>query len=53
LRVSDRIIKTGDNSTEWPNLADIGEVKGKIWIRITRFDVGGWILLGIMQRLQV
>lgn len=52
-RVSDRVIRTGDKSMEWPNFADIGEASGKIWLRINRFDVGGWILLGIMRRQQV
>jgi hypothetical protein len=38
---------------DWPNFADIGEAKGKIFIRVNRFDVGGWIMIGLMHRLQV
>lgn len=49
-RVSDRIIRTGDKEFDWPNFADIGEASGKIYVRLNRFDVGSWILLGVMFR---
>ena len=49
-RVSDRIVKTGDKEMDWPCFADIGKAEGKIFVKINRFDVGSWILLGIMFR---
>jgi hypothetical protein len=49
-RVSDRIVRTGDREFDWPNFADVGEASGKIYVRINRFDVGSWILLGVFFR---
>jgi hypothetical protein len=48
FRVSDRVIKTGDHEMDWPGLAEAGEGKGKIFVKLTRFDVGSWVLLGVM-----
>lgn len=53
FRVSDRVVKTGDQEMDWPNFADAGEAKGKIFFKITRFDVGSWVLLGVMWRQTV
>ena len=52
-RVSDRIVRTGDKDMDWPNFADVGEAVGKIYIRMNRFDVGSWVLLGVMFRFAV
>ena len=49
-RVSDRIIRTGDKEMDWPNFGDVGEATGKIYVRLNRFDVGSWVLLGVMFR---
>lgn len=38
---------------DWPNFADVGEAVGKIYIRMNRFDVGSWVLLGVMFRFAV
>lgn len=33
---------------DWPGLMEAGEAKGKIFVKLTRFDVGSWVLLGVM-----
>jgi hypothetical protein len=38
---------------DWPCFADVGEAKGKIFVKINRFDVGSWVLLGVMFRSTV
>ncbi len=48
FRVSDRVVKTGDQQMDWPGLAEAGEARGKIFVKLTRFDVGSWVLLGVM-----
>lgn len=35
---------------DWPCFADIGRAEGKIFVKLNRFDVGSWVLLGIMFR---
>jgi len=35
---------------DWPCFADIGPAEGKIFVKINRFDVGSWVLLGVMFR---
>jgi hypothetical protein len=35
---------------DWPGLAEVGEAQGKIFVKLTRFDVGSWVLLGVMMR---
>ena len=53
FRVSDRIIKTGDQEMDWPGLAEAGEATGKIFVKLSRFDVGSWVMLGVMYKRQV
>lgn len=48
FRVSDRVVKTGDQEMDWPGLIEVGEAKGKIFVKLTRFDVGSWVLIGVM-----
>lgn len=48
FRVSDRVLKTGDQEMDWPGLAEVGEATGKMFVKLTRFDVGSWVLLGVM-----
>ena len=48
FRVSDRVIKTGDQEMDWPGLMEVGEAKGKMFVKLTRFDVGSWVLVGVM-----
>ena len=43
-------MRTGDKEFDWPNFADIGEASGKVYVRLNRFDVGSWVLLGVMFR---
>ncbi len=50
FRISDRIVKTGDQEMDWPNFAEIGEATGRIFVKLNRFDVGSWVLLGVMFR---
>ena len=35
---------------DWANFADVGEATGKIYVRLNRFDVGSWVLMGVMFR---
>ncbi len=49
-RVSDRVIKTGDKEMDWPYFVDVGKAEGKIFVKLNRFDVGSWVLLGLMVR---
>lgn len=48
FRVSDRVVKTGDQEMDWPGLIEVGQAKGKIFVKLTRFDVGSWVLMGVM-----
>jgi hypothetical protein len=50
FRISDRIVRTSDRDMDWPNFVDIGEGVGKVYVRLNRFDVGSWVLLGVMFR---
>jgi len=43
-------MKTGDKEMQWPYFADIGKAEGKIFVKLNRFDVGSWVLLGVMFR---
>ena len=44
------MVKTGDQEMDWPGLIEVGEAKGKIFVKLTRFDVGSWVLMGVMFR---
>lgn len=33
---------------DWPGLAEAGQAIGKFFVKITRFDVGSWVLIGVM-----
>lgn len=46
-------MRTGDKEFDWPNFADIGEAVGKIYVRLNRFDIGSWVLFGVMFRHSV